>query len=229
MGFYQIPDDAITNIWSPYWFWQCTIPSFVCDEIVNSCKDQDTDDMIYGSIDESHKSKHSNIRYNIRSSKVIFLEDAWINAMLFGYLQAANAVNFNYVLSNIDKEMAQFTKYSGGNGLGKPSDNFYGPHQDFCMDKTNPAHLRKLSCTVQLSDGVDYVGGDLILNLPAYGQDGSQRLSMDSRTENERFVMSRDKGSLVIFDSRIVHEITPITSGTRYSLVKWASGDEPLR
>ena len=107
--------------------------------------------------------------------------------------------------------------------------NFVGPHQDFCIDKTNLAHLRKLSCTVQLSDGVDYVGGDLILNLPAYGQDGSQRLSMDSRTENERFVMSRDKGSLVIFDSRIVHEITPITSGTRYSLVKWASGDEPLR
>ena len=228
MGFYQIPDDAITNIWSPYWFWQYTIPPFVCDEIVNYYKDQDTqytDGMIYGSTDESHKSKHS----NIRSNKVIFLEDAWINAMLFGYIQAANAVNFNYVLSNMDKEMVQFTKYSGGNGVGKSSDNFYGPHQDFCIDKTNLAHLRKLSCTVQLSDGVDYVGGDLILDLPAYGQDGSQRLSMDSRTENERFIMSRDKGSLVIFDSRIVHEITPITSGTRYSLVKWASGDEPLR
>ena len=68
------------------------VGKLICDEIVNSCKDQDTDDMIYGSIDESHKSKHSNIRYNIRSSKVIFLEDAWINAMLFGYLQAANAL-----------------------------------------------------------------------------------------------------------------------------------------
>ena len=40
---------------------------------------------------------------------------------------------------------------------------------------------------------------------------------------------SRGKGSVIVFDSRSIHEVTPITSGTRYSLVKWYHGDEPLK
>ena len=40
---------------------------------------------------------------------------------------------------------------------------------------------------------------------------------------------SRGKGSVIVFDSRVYHEITPVIKGVRYSLVKWYHGDEPLK
>ena len=36
------------------------------------------------------------------------------------------------------------------------------------------------------------------------------------------------KGTVIVFDSRITHEVTPVISGERYSLVKWVHGDKPL-
>ena len=35
-------------------------------------------------------------------------------------------------------------------------------------------------------------------------------------------------GTVIVFDSRLTHEVTPITKGERYSLVKWFHGDNPL-
>ncbi len=69
-----------------------------------------------------------------------------------------------------------------------------------------------MSLTVQLSDENDYEGGDLLL----YNGSTSDKLS-------------RGKGSVIVFDSRIYHEITKVTKGVRYSLVKWYHGDEPLK
>ena len=40
---------------------------------------------------------------------------------------------------------------------------------------------------------------------------------------------SRTKGSIIVFESKLIHEVTPVTSGTRYSLVKWVQGDKPFR
>lgn len=90
----------------------------------------------------------------------------------------------------------QFTKYTAPGGK-------YGKHVD-CAPGTL---IRKLSFTVQLSDPKDYKGGDLCLYLG-----------------DEPEVMKKDRGFVALFPSYTLHEVTPVTKGTRYSLVSWITG-----
>ena len=66
--------------------------------------------------------------------------------------------------------------------------------------------------SVQLSSEKDYEGGELILE-----------------SGDNVFTCPKSKGTLLIFDSRIVHQVKPVTSGVRYSLVKWIHGERALR
>jgi PKHD-type hydroxylase len=68
---------------------------------------------------------------------------------------------------------------------------------------------RKLSASVQLSDSTDYDGGDLEF----------------WNTETA----PRTQGTLIVFPSYLLHRVTPVTRGTRLSLVAWAIGEEPFR
>lgn len=90
----------------------------------------------------------------------------------------------------------QFTKYTAPGGK-------YGRH----IDSSPGALIRKLSFTVQLSDPKDYEGGDLCLHL-----------------SDKPEVMKRDRGYVALFPSYVLHEVTPVTKGTRYSLVSWITG-----
>ena len=125
---------------------------------------------------------------------------------------------YNYDLSMYDREpTCQVTKYIG-------SDNsFFAPHSDFAANQDGSLHTRKLSLSIQLSSEDEYEGGDLILYYH------EQSTKVDGKPFFNEFVVPKSLGTVVVFDSRVVHEITPITSGTRYSLVKWVHGDKPLR
>jgi PKHD-type hydroxylase len=85
----------------------------------------------------------------------------------------------------------------------------YGPgqHFDWHMDLgPGPTSVRKLSMTLQLSDGGQYEGGALeFLNAPGLPQ-------------------MRPAGSAIFFPSYLAHRVAPITSGTRRSLVAWGCG-----
>jgi predicted 2-oxoglutarate/Fe(II)-dependent dioxygenase YbiX len=88
----------------------------------------------------------------------------------------------------------------------------------------NPHHVglcRKISVTINLSDPLDYDGGDLWLT--KHPQDS--RISELETFTNPSF---RDKGAVVVFPSWIRHRVTPVTRGTRYSAVAWFNGP-PLR
>jgi predicted 2-oxoglutarate/Fe(II)-dependent dioxygenase YbiX len=67
--------------------------------------------------------------------------------------------------------------------------------------------IRKLSFTVQLSEPEDYKGGDLCLYLGDKAE-----------------VMKKEQGFVALFPSYVLHEVKPVTSGTRYSLVSWITG-----
>ena len=136
--------------------------------------------------------------------KFLYEEFNWINALICGYGLFANCRNFHYELSKCDVEGVQLSKY----GIGQ----FYYKHMDFNGDQATKSHTRKLSMSVQLSDENNYEGGDLIIYFGG-----------------KHFVSPRVKGSVIVFDSRLTHEVTPITRGERYSLVKWFHGDEPLK
>ena len=162
-------------------------------------------DCIINSIDDTLYEKGTtgnNNKLLARNVNIQFINSTWINALLCGYIRYANSLNFHYNLSDDDKELAQISKYSVG--------EFYGEHRDFGTN--DDSITRKLSLTVQLSDEDSYEGGDLIF------YNGSIKDKAP-----------RGKGSVIVFDSRLFHEITPIIKGTRYSLVKWYHGDEPLK
>jgi PKHD-type hydroxylase len=80
---------------------------------------------------------------------------------------------------------------------------YYGPHFDI-----GPGRLteRKLSLTVQLSAPEDYTGGELIIY--------------------PEFVASRDQGTMTVFPSFMCHDVRPVKTGVRYSLVSWLAGPQ---
>ena len=135
--------------------------------------------------------------------KFLYEDYNWINAMICGYGLFANCKNFNYKLSKCDVEGVQLSQYKIG--------QFYNKHVDFNGDPETKSHTRKLSMSVQLSEN-NYEGGDLIIYY-----------------SGEKYIAPKSKGTVIVFDSKLTHEVTPITKGERYSLVKWFHGDEPLR
>ena len=125
----------------------------------------------------------------------------WLYEKIITDVVNVNHTNFGFVLTGL--ESIQFIKYEE-NSVG------YVPHKD-CdkpADDLAPNIRRKISVSIQLSDNEDYDGGELLLDC----------------NSAHRQVLSKNIGSIVIFDSKLEHQVLPISRGTRYSLVAWFSG-----
>lgn len=83
----------------------------------------------------------------------------------------------------------------------------------YVQDPNYWGKVRKISMTINLTDGKNYKGGNLKFD---YGPHAKNRYKTctDART----------KGSVIVFPSFVQHCVTPITQGTRYSLVVWTLG-----
>jgi PKHD-type hydroxylase len=138
--------------------------------------------------------------HKIRKSKVSWIppeeENHWIFNKCAGMVIQSNSQFFNYDLQYI--ENLQFGIYDS-NETG-----FYGRHIDTEYISTG---TRKLSFSILLSDPESYEGGELMLH---YKQDG--------------YKAAREQGMSIVFPSAMLHEVTPVTKGTRYSLVGWVVG-----
>jgi len=127
-------------------------------------------------------------------------ETAWLYGRLEEMVQRLNIQFYKYDLYPGIRERLQYTVYHGE----------AGGHYDWHVDHgAATPDARKLSISVQLSDAEAYQGCDLELS---YG-DGS-------------VAVPRRKGTLVAFASYVLHRVTPITGGTRKSLVAWVSGPD---
>jgi len=134
-----------------------------------------------------------------RKSNVAFLkptdETYWIFERLAGAALEINKNHFEFVLTGFS-EGFQFTEYIAPAGK-------YGWHTDNSPNQ----NIRKLTLVTQLSDPADYEGGLLQIN-PA-----GNEVTLDLK-----------RGQVVAFASHTLHQVTPVTSGARYSLVVWATG-----
>jgi len=74
--------------------------------------------------------------------------------------------------------------------------------------------VRKLSMTVNLTEPKHYAGGNLKFDLGPHA--GKKRYKVCEEI--------RPQGSIIIFPSFTYHCVTPVTRGTRYSLVLWSLG-----
>lgn len=133
-----------------------------------------------------------------RKSTVRWIENIeptrWIFERLMELAQEANEV-FSLDIVGFTENL-QFTEYEGAGSK-------YGYHMDI-----GPGFWhRKLSMVVQLSDPNLYTGGQLHINTGGSGIE-----------------CPNPKGAVIIFPSILQHEVLPIMSGNRYSLVSWISG-----
>jgi PKHD-type hydroxylase len=123
----------------------------------------------------------------------------WIFDRIIDVITTVNNSHFRFDLTQF--EPLQFASYDSSR------EEFYGQHMDCTMGIPHKTASRKLSITIQLSGADEYQGGDLNLY---QGRDP--------------IVAPKGKGQLVCFPSYVLHEVTPVTSGTRYSLVTWVHG-----
>ena len=82
----------------------------------------------------------------------------------------------------------------------------YGWHVDMGGHTDRPC--RKLSIVLQLSDPVEYEGG--VLELQPSGANIVR--------------MRKQRGLIIAFPSWTLHQVTPVTQGSRQSLVAWITG-----
>jgi PKHD-type hydroxylase len=133
---------------------------------------------------------------SIRKSSAVFIAPSKSTVWVFDRLgQAAREVN-NALYGF---QLGQFKE--GFQFTRYEVGEYYGPHFDIGPGKLTE---RKLSMTVQLSSPDDYTGGELIVY--------------------PEFVAPRDQGTMTIFPSFMCHDVRPVTTGVRYSLVSWLSG-----
>ena len=135
---------------------------------------------------------------DIRDSQISWL---FPDDLEFAFCRISNTVlNLNSQFFNFDlfgmAEGLQFTRYDAPTG-------HYGLHIDKMLNST----VRKLSLTIQLSSPEDYEGGELALHF-----------------EKKADIMPKELGKMVVFPSYVLHEVRPVTKGTRYSLVAWVTG-----
>ena len=146
-------------------------------------------------------NQDNNVNTSIRDNKIAwFSEGSWIENLLLSYVFKTNTINdWNFNLNQA--EQVQFTKYQ--------KDEFYTWHRDSNIESDVQ---RKLSVTVQLSDYSDYEGGEFEIK-SCWGE-GIANIPREAK----------QKGSIIIFPSFLLHQVTPISWGTRYSLVQWYNG-----
>lgn len=134
-----------------------------------------------------------------RRSQVDWLNNTpnteWVFKKLAHVAMKLNAEHFRFDLTGFGEPL-QLTNYN------QNERGMYGWHQDYGTDIS-----RKLSLVVQLAHPSEYEGGDL------------QIITSSTPTS-----IKKQRGLIVAFPSYVVHQVTPVTQGSRQSLVAWVSG-----
>lgn len=182
---------------------------------------------------ESGKDFIDNRTRYVRDSEVAWFNDDWLYQLIHPYIHTANKeAGWNYEWDF--SESFQFTKYNPGGFYGWHADGnscHLGKYKRFIPgvspkteDGKIPKHytenpkmvgkIRKLSLTLNLNEPDEYEGGNL-------------KFDFGPHAEGKRFhevEEIRPRGSIIVFPSYTYHQVTPVTKGTRYSMVLWSLG-----
>lgn len=136
-----------------------------------------------------------------RRSKVAWIKPEINTEFIFQRIaEAVRSINDSFYKYDLtEMENIQFSEYDSSY-LG-----MYRNHTDDGFE----AYQRKLSFSLQLSSPEDYEGGDLLM----------YRFKLDNP-----FEVVKQRGLIAVFPSWTIHEVTPVTKGTRYTLVGWCHG-----
>lgn len=162
-----------------------------------------------GEVKKGTIGKEGNVDQGYRDSDTIFSNEPELYEIVCPYIHAANkSANWNI---NINfNEMMQFTIYGKNQHYDWHVDNLPEPYGDQAHPDLR-GKVRKLSCCISLTDPKKYEGGDFYFS---FGKD----------IVPYKIPEFKEQGSILIFPSYIWHKVSPVTKGTRYSLVNWALG-----
>jgi PKHD-type hydroxylase len=139
------------------------------------------------------------VNRQVRRSQVSWLDNnpntKWVFEKLSHVASQLNAEHFWFDLTGFG-ETLQLTNYD------QSENGMYGWHQDY-----GGGVSRKLSMAVQLTDPSEYDGGNLQV-----------------LTTGEPVNVRKQRGLIAVFPSYVLHQVTPVTQGSRQSLVAWVSG-----
>jgi len=197
MSIYNLlPNFPHENYYAPFVTLQ---NEFTDDELKNLCTYVETNltatDATVGTDD------NSKVVESIRKSKCYWIENnsntLWLYDRLGWIVRKLNSNFYNFDLYGF-VEHFQYTIYE------QTFDGHYTWHIDSGKGHGLP---RKLSLVLQLSSLDEYEGGDLeIMN------------------SSEPQQVRKEKGLITLFPSYTLHRVTPVTKGTRKSLVVWIAG-----
>ena len=203
-----------------YWGFTSAIPSRLCDDIIKHGLSKQEILARTGDFENDKKLNKEEIRKlkTKRNSNVTWLDEPWIYKELHPYIHQANknaGWNFQWDRS----EPCQFTKYKLNQYYDWHNDGWKKPYDK--KNKNHPEHgkIRKISMTLQLTDGSEYEGGELEFDFRDYDP-----YSRDESKHVKQVKEILPKGSIVVFPSFIWHRVKPVTKGVRYSLVMWNLG-----
>ena len=204
----------LTNEWC---FYTSALDKKMCNKIKNLGKDNFKSseiDLKRGSTDEERKT--GRIRdlgedKKARLSDVSWTDEQWVINLVWPYMLKANKQGgWNFDITAV--EPMQITKYKPGgfyawhtDGYSDSLSAYNKPHDKFLHGK-----VRKLSMTILLNG--NYQGGEF--KFVHYNK-------LENEVETPDF---KNAGSIIVFPSFIEHQVTPVTKGTRYSLVAWFVG-----
>jgi PKHD-type hydroxylase len=216
------------NLKNYYYYFQSALSPKICDDILNYGKRHQSQMAVTGGATDDIKTKGKLNKKDIkniqkkRKSDIVWMDDSWIYKEIHPFIHEANRLagwNFDWDWS----ESCQFTKYGVGQYYGWHCDSWDQPYNiPQNADGTWPMNhgkIRKLSVTISLVDPSEYVGGNLEFDF---------RNSMDTEWKKgkttKECIEIRPRGSIIVFPSFVWHRVTPVTKGTRYSLVMWNLG-----
>jgi PKHD-type hydroxylase len=138
----------------------------------------------------------------IRAAGLVWVDDlpgaSWLMNRMVALVRQANRTGPGFDLTDF-AESAQLARYAANR------QGHFDWHSDIGAGAL--AARRKLTVVVQLSDPRDYEGGLLEL-----------------RPNSAVIAAPRGLGQAVVFPSFVLHRVTPVTAGVRWSLTLWAHG-----
>ena len=198
----------VNNVTFPYIYWDGFFSELELNAIEDYCKNIESGELLNlgGLINGSEDTN------DVRKSEGKFINPGPDNQWMFDKLNMITAhVNnnfFNYEL--LGYEGIQYTEYNKkGDNYGWHIDMVFG-NSDFKDSRSNNGGFiipRKLSFSLILSDTSTYKGGQFEIDIGGPIQIAEQK-----------------RGRIIAFPSYIKHQVTPIKSGVRKSIVWWVLG-----
>jgi PKHD-type hydroxylase len=171
------------------------LPDYIVDLIEKRINDIEDDEWAPAQVGTSERGAEVP---DVRKCEVSWLTELdWVSTIFTHYFRIANRELWEYDI--VEMEQIQVTKYD--------KNNFYGWHSDYGTSGDKNL-TRKLSASIVISDPENYSGGKF------------QYINWMGKVVSA----TKKRGSIIIFDSRTPHRVTPVLKGQRISLVSWMLG-----